>query len=82
MASPNDGLRLPPPWISPAAGKPDREVQDVITVERREVVAGGGILGDFAPLGQTSRAWIGMTTLGNNVYATVNGGDIYKASLI
>ena len=35
MASPNDGLRLSPPWISPAAGKPDREVQPVITVERR-----------------------------------------------
>ena len=39
MASPNDGLRLPPPWISPAAGKPDREVQSVIIVERRKVVA-------------------------------------------
>ena len=35
MASPNDGLRLPPPWISSAAGKPDREVREVITVERR-----------------------------------------------
>ena len=37
MASPNDGLQLPPPWISPAAGKPDREAQKVITVERRRV---------------------------------------------
>ena len=41
MASPNDGLRLPPPWISSAAGKPDREVRKVITVERRRVAVGG-----------------------------------------
>ena len=41
MALPNDGLRLPPPWISPAAGKPDREVQQVIIVQRRKVAAGG-----------------------------------------
>ena len=40
MASPNDGLRLAPSWITPAAGKPDREVRDVITVERRRVVTG------------------------------------------
>ena len=39
MPYPNDGLRLPPPWISPAAGKPDREVQRVITVERRRAAA-------------------------------------------
>jgi hypothetical protein len=35
MASPSDGVRLLPPWISPAAGKPNREVQPVITVQRR-----------------------------------------------
>lgn len=35
MASPNDGLHLPPPWISSAAGKPDRKVPPVITVQRR-----------------------------------------------
>ena len=35
MASRNDGLRLPPPWITPAAGKPNREAREVITVERR-----------------------------------------------
>ena len=41
MASPNDGLHLPPPWISPAAGKLDREVQPVITVQRRRPPARG-----------------------------------------
>ena len=35
MESRSDGLRLPPPWASTAAGKPDREVQPVITVKRR-----------------------------------------------
>ena len=35
MASPNDRLRFSPPWISPAAGKPDRGVRRVITVQRR-----------------------------------------------
>ena len=35
MASQNNGLRLPPPWISPAAGMPDREVRPVIIVQRR-----------------------------------------------
>ena len=29
-------------------------------------------------LGQISRQWRGMTTLGTDVYACVNGGDIYK----
>jgi len=29
-------------------------------------------------LGQTTRRWVGMTTLGNDVYACVSGGDIYK----
>jgi hypothetical protein len=32
----SNGLRLPPPWISPAAGKPNREVPPVITVPRRQ----------------------------------------------
>jgi hypothetical protein len=34
--------------------------------------------GDFIALGQTARNWYGMTTLGSDVYACVNGGDIYK----
>jgi hypothetical protein len=37
MVSPNDRLRLPPPWISPAAGMPDREVRPVIIVQRRRL---------------------------------------------
>jgi myo-inositol-hexaphosphate 3-phosphohydrolase len=36
--------------------------------------------GNFVALGQVNRAWIPMTTLGNNVYAGTNGGDIYMAS--
>jgi hypothetical protein len=39
MALQNDGLRRPPPWISPAAGKPDREVRQVIVVQRPRVPA-------------------------------------------
>ena len=40
MASQNDGLRRPPPWISPAAGKPNREVPQVIIVQRRGAASG------------------------------------------
>ena len=32
----------------------------------------------FISLGQTSRAWHGMTTLGLDIYACVSAGDIYK----
>lgn len=35
MESRSNGLRLPPPWITPAAGKVDREVRPVIGVQRR-----------------------------------------------
>ena len=35
MESRSDGLLLPPPWASTAAGKPNREVRPVITVKRR-----------------------------------------------
>jgi hypothetical protein len=38
MVSPNDRLRLPPPWITPAAGMPDREVRPVIIVQRRRLL--------------------------------------------
>ncbi len=37
MESRNDGLRFPPPWITPAAGLSNREVQPVIIVPRRRV---------------------------------------------
>jgi hypothetical protein len=36
------------------------------------------VLGNFTALGQTARSWYEMTTLGNDVYACVYGGDIYK----
>ena len=36
----NNAPRLPPYWQRSAAGKPDREVQDMITVEWRSVAAG------------------------------------------
>jgi hypothetical protein len=35
----NDGLRLPPPWITPATGLPSREVRPVIIVQRRKASA-------------------------------------------
>ena len=40
MVSQNDGygLRLSPPWISPVAGMPDREVRPVIIVRRRRLL--------------------------------------------
>jgi hypothetical protein len=49
MESKSDGLRFPPPWISPAAGRPDREVQPVIFVQQRKT--GGGYDPD-------AQAWI------------------------
>ena len=42
MESRSNGPRLPPPWITPAAGKTDREVQPVITVNRRRPPASSG----------------------------------------
>lgn len=38
MESSHNELRLPPPWITPAVGLPDREVRPVITVPRRRPV--------------------------------------------
>jgi hypothetical protein len=38
MALSGDGLRLPPPWITPAAGLPNREVPPVIIVQRRRLL--------------------------------------------
>ncbi|MFM6157570.1 MAG: hypothetical protein ACKPE3_32005, partial [Sphaerospermopsis kisseleviana] len=33
------------------------------------------------PLGQTGRLWYDMTTLGNNIYACVHGGDIFRITI-
>jgi hypothetical protein len=41
MVSRNDAPHLPPYWVRPAAGKPDREVRPVITVSRRKPPSGG-----------------------------------------
>ena len=49
MESRNDGLRLPPPWISPAAGRPNREVRPVITANRRRPPGGGGLTDPHFP---------------------------------
>ena len=38
MESRNNGLRLSPPWITPAFGLPDRKVQPVIFVQRRRLL--------------------------------------------
>ena len=42
---------------------------------RADIPAGGTFA---SALGQTSRGWVGMTTLGTDVYACVSPGDIYK----
>jgi hypothetical protein len=38
MVLSSDGLGLPPPWITPAAGLPNREVPPVIIVQRRRLL--------------------------------------------
>ena len=48
-----------------------------IVIPARASIPVGGTLTATA-LNQTSRQWRGMTTLGTDVYACVNGGDIYK----
>ena len=48
-----------------------------IVIPARSAIPVGGTLTE-TPLGQTSRQWHGMTTLGTDVYACLNGGDIYK----
>ena len=53
MESRSNGLRLPPPWASTAAGKPDREVQPVISVQRRRP---SSVLWTFA--NTTTEAWL------------------------
>ena len=43
-----------------------------------QTASGGTPPSAFLPLSQTSRPWVGMTTLGSDVYACVYGGDIYR----
>ena len=84
MASPNDRLRLPPPWISSAAGKPDREVQPVITVHRRPTVAPVDpplLLCDFGNSSSYPGAGTAVTNLGTaSVAGTLTNSPIWTPS--
>ena len=66
MVSPNNGLRLPPPWISSAAGPPDREVRPVIFLQRR---ASSG----YAFADADAQAWA-------NAVAAVDGAQLPDAN--
>ena len=43
-----------------------------------QTASGGTPPSAFLPLSQASRQWRSMTTLGSDVYASVDGGDIYR----
>ena len=60
-----------------AATYPHNSTTPNIVVPARSAIPVGGTL-TATPLGQTSRSWRGMTTLGTDVYACVQNGDIYK----
>ena len=89
MESRSDGLRLPPPWISPAAGEPDREVRPVITVQRRRAApSGGGIVtsnlglyldaANAASYGGTGAAWLDLSGSGNHY--TLTNGPVFNSA--
>jgi hypothetical protein len=97
MVSPNDRLRLPPPWISPAAGMPDREVRPVIIVQRRRLLYPSYVqdyldrvtAADVAA-GNTSGLEVGVTDGANtfiqdlvsDTYLGVSGGVISQAASV
>jgi hypothetical protein len=97
MVSPNDGLRLPPPWITPAAGMPDREVRPVIIVQRRRLLYPAYVqhyldrvtAADVAA-GNTSGLELGVTDGANtfiqdlvsDTYLGVSGGVISQAASV
>ena len=97
MVSPNDRLRLPPPWISPAAGMPDREVRPVIIVQRRRLLYPAYVqdyldrvtAADVAA-GNTSGLEVGVTDGANtfiqdlvsDTYLGVSGGVISQAASV
>jgi len=60
-----------------AVNYPHQQVSLGLVIPARSAIPTGGSV-VFTPLGQTSRQWLGMTTLGTDVYACVYGGDIYK----
>ena len=97
MVSPNDTLRLPPPWISPAAGKNNREVQPVLIVRRRRLLYPSYVqdyldrvtAADVAA-GNTSGLEVGVTDGANtfiqdlvsDTYLGVSGGVISQAASV
>jgi hypothetical protein len=99
MVSQNDGygLRLPPPWISPAAGMPDREVRPVIIVQRRRLLYPSYVqdyldrvtAADVAA-GNTNGLEVGVTDGANtfiqdlvsDTYLGVSGGVISQAASV
>jgi hypothetical protein len=97
MVSPNDRLRLPPPWISSAAGMPDREVRPVIIVQRRRlfypsyvqdyldrVTAADVAAGNTSglELGVTDGANTFIQDLVSDTYLGVSGGVISQAASV
>ena len=98
MVSPNDGLRLPPPWISPAAGKNNREVQPVLIVRRPRRLLYPAYVQDYldrvtaadVAAGNTSGLELGVTDGANtfiqdlvsDTYLGVSGGVISQAASV
>jgi hypothetical protein len=85
MESRNNGLRLPPPWITPAAGKADREVRPVITVGHRRPPAPTGPLLLSCDFGN-SASYPGTGTVLNNlgtatgIVGTLTNGPVYSTA--
>jgi hypothetical protein len=77
MALPNDGLRRPPPWISPDAGKPDREVEQVIVVQRKRVAAG------YSPTHAETASWLSrvIANSGSASDATLQALDAFCTAI-
>jgi len=60
-----------------AVNYPHQQVSLGLVIPARSAIPTGGSV-VFSPLSQTTRQWQGMTTLGTDVYACVENGDIYK----
>ena len=60
-----------------ATSYPHQAINIGIVIPPRNSIPTGGAV-TFNPLGQTSRVWALMTSVGTDVYACVENGDIYK----